>query len=300
MPRTPSLLPPRLNTPPMNAMRAFEAAARHGNFHRAAEELCVTPGAIAQHIKKLEDWAGARLFNRHAQGVTLTPLAERVLPGLTYGFDALGHCAQQLRHAADRPVIRVAALPAVAQLWLSPRLSEIRAHLEGVEFSIDALDACPALPRDGFDLALYPSDWARAAGLQRRVLAENSLVPVAAPTVANTLRRVDDLKHATLIHDAALKGDWKLWLRTVGGTGIDAEQGPTHSLYSIAVDRCIEGDGVLIGHTALVGRALAEKRLVPVFPDLAIDGPDLCLITPEHGSETDMLARAIAALLNAA
>ena len=91
------LSPPRATTAPLNALRAFEAAGRHGSFQRAAEELCVTPGAVAQQIKKLESWAGVLLFERHSQGVTLTPLARRLMPELRAGLEALGTVSQALR-----------------------------------------------------------------------------------------------------------------------------------------------------------------------------------------------------------
>ena len=92
--------PPRPKPPPLSALRAFEAAARLGGFARAADELCVTPGAISQQIKALEEWAGAPLFMRHAQGISLTPVADRVLPLVGKAFDALGQSAQILQSHA--------------------------------------------------------------------------------------------------------------------------------------------------------------------------------------------------------
>ena len=114
--------PPRPKGPPLNALRAFEAAARRGSFSAAADELCVTPGAVAQQVKSLEAWAGARLFLRHAQGVELTALGLDVLPGFVAAFDRLGEAAQALRSQAAPDTIGIAALPSIAQLWLSPRL----------------------------------------------------------------------------------------------------------------------------------------------------------------------------------
>ena len=128
-----TLSPPRPPAIPLTALRAFEAAARHESFPRAAEELGVTPGAIAQQIKKLEGWLGVQLFGRHAQGVSLTPEAARALPALTQGFDTLGQAVQGLRQGAATTTVRIAALPAVAQLWLSPRLSALRAQVPGCD-----------------------------------------------------------------------------------------------------------------------------------------------------------------------
>jgi LysR family glycine cleavage system transcriptional activator len=121
-----SIAPPRPKGPPLNALRAFEAAARLNSFSRAADELCVTPGAVAQHIKALEEWTSAPLFDRHAQGVRLTPLGRAVAPDLGDAFDSLADAAHLLRRIAAPDEIRIAALPSVAQLWLSPRLPAIR------------------------------------------------------------------------------------------------------------------------------------------------------------------------------
>ena len=131
------LAPPRPRLPPHTAVRAFEAAARHGSFARAAEELFVTPAAVAQQIKALETWAGGALFERHSQGIRLSAHGRRALPALSAAVDQLGLAVQSLRNetqtAARRSTLQVAALPAVAQLWLSPRLSRLKAALPGVQ-----------------------------------------------------------------------------------------------------------------------------------------------------------------------
>ena len=284
--------PPRA---PLTALRAFEAAGRHGSFLRAAAELAVSPGAVAQQIKKLEDWIGSPLFERHAQGVSLTPLARQVLPALTEGFDTLGKAVQILRQAGDKRSVRVAALPAVAQLWLSPRLSALRDALPGMDLSIHALDQRPSLERAEFDLAIYPARL-DAASAKSRVLDENRLTPVAAPQIAARFPALPDLKDATLIHDSAWSYDWAAWLDAHGLRDVPSDRGPTHSLYSIAVERCVAGDGLLIGHTALIGQHLADGRLVELLPDHAIPGPDLCLFLPEGYESKEPLAEFAAVL----
>ncbi|MEM9059309.1 MAG: LysR family transcriptional regulator [Pseudomonadota bacterium] len=190
------LSPPRPTAVPLNALRAFESALRHRSFLRAAEELCVTPGAVAQQIKKLESWAGAQLFERQAQGVVPTPLALLLLPKLETGFTALGSVAQALRHAGARSEIRIAALPAVAQLWLSPRLSELQARMPDANIAIHALDVPPNLERGEFDIAIYPQDMLGGSPGEVAVLANSTLAPVAAPDLAESLRTPDDLKSA--------------------------------------------------------------------------------------------------------
>ncbi|MEM7743720.1 MAG: LysR family transcriptional regulator [Pseudomonadota bacterium] len=281
-----SLEPPQPVPAPLTALRAFEAAARHNSFQQAADELGVTPAAIAQQIKKLEDWAGGRLFDRHAHGVRLTAKGALALPELTRGLDHLGEAARLLRRANRLEVLRIAALPAIAQLWLSPRLSAVREVLPGVELSLTALDACPPLRRGIYDFAVYPG----VPGAQ--VLARNALYPVAAPAVAAQLRAPTDLSDAVLIHDVAWRDDWRQWFKAHDISGIDPSQGPAHSLYSIAAERCAAGDGVLIGHEALIAAPLAEGRLTRLFDGLALDGPPICLVSPERAAPDPMVARA--------
>ena len=147
--------PPRPKSPPLNALRAFEAAARHGAFTAAAEELCVTPGAVAQQIKNLEDWVGAPLFDRQAQGVTRTRLDAETARDLTLAFDQIGSASQKLRIGGRPAEMRIAALPAIAQLWLSPRLPAIRETAPEISISVFALESPPNMRREHFDLCIF-------------------------------------------------------------------------------------------------------------------------------------------------
>ncbi len=273
-----SLSPPRPKLPPLNALRAAEAAARHASFLRAAEELSVTPGAVAQQVRKLEEWAGQMLFHRHPQGISVTPLAAQLLPELTAGFERLGNVARTLRQAGGKVPVRIATLPAVAQLWLGPRLTELQDRLVDVELSVHALDTKPELTHGDFDLTLYP-DQPEQRG-HSRPIAENALLPVAAPIWADRLQDPEDLADAVLIHDLSWADDWRRWLDSQGLETMDHRRGPTYSLYSLAVERCIAGDGVLVGHTALLAHPLADGRLVAPFPDRLLAGNPICLTTP--------------------
>ena len=191
-----SVTPPRPKGPPLNALRAFEAAARLSSFSRAADELCVTPGAVAQQVKALEDWAGARLFNRHAQGVRLTPPGRAVAPSLGKAFDRLADAAHLLRRTTAPDDIRIAALPSVAQLWLSPRLPAIRRSSPGLSISVTAMERPPNLMREPFDLSIF-FDASPAGGQTKAtetlVLATDRLFPVCAPEIAARLAAPRDL-----------------------------------------------------------------------------------------------------------
>ena len=252
-----SVQPPRPQGPPMKAMRAFEAAARLGGFARAAEELCVTPGAIAQQVKALEAWAGAPLFERGAQGVRLTSVGERVLPKMVAAFDAIGAAVGALREVARPERLHVATLPAIAQLWLSPRLPEVRRALPELEVSITAMEAPPNLGREPFDLSVFYGD---GGGL---CLARDEIFPVCAPQVAEGLRDLVDLAGVPCLSDAVWQEDWGRWLCSVGAK--ISITGPVFSLYALAVEETVNGAGVLMGHSALVARHLRSGALVAPF-----------------------------------
>src|SRR5689334_22178144 len=142
--------PPRPKSLPLNALRAFEASARLGSFVLAAQELGVTSGAVAAHVKALEAELGAPLFERKARAVILTTLARRVLPDFVAAFDALSDATQTLRSEAAPQRVHIAALPAIAQLWLSPRLPALRTAAPDIAVSITAMEAPPNLKRVPF------------------------------------------------------------------------------------------------------------------------------------------------------
>jgi DNA-binding transcriptional LysR family regulator len=220
----------------------------------------VTPGAVTAHIKALEQDLGAPLFRRHAKGVELTPLARRALPELTEALDRLGLAVQGLRAEAAPKTVHIATLPAIAQLYLSPRLPAIRAALPGVTVSITALEAPPDLKRTPYDLNLF-----YRPGGEGRILAEDVIFPVCAPSVAQRLHRPEDLAEVPCLTDTAWSGDWAAWAAQAM-PGVDfAARGPAFSLYALALAEAENGAGVLIGHAALVGPALAAGRLLAPF-----------------------------------
>lgn len=258
-----SISPPRQAGPPLNALRAFEAAARHGSFTGAAGELCVTAGAVAQHVKTLEAWSGAELFVRHAQGVELTALGQAVLPGFVQAFNHMSQAVQALRAEAAPNHIRIAALPSIAQLWLSPRLPHVRSVMKDLTISITALETPPNLRREQFDLSVFIEtvpDHPEAIEI-----CDDVIFPVCAPGLARTLTSLADLAHAVCLQDASWSHDWTLWLRAAGASAPLEPNGPKFSLYSLAVEEAKNGAGVLMGHEPLVRAHLDAGTLVAPF-----------------------------------
>ena len=281
--------PPRPKAPHLNALRAFEAAARLGGFATAADELSVTPGAVSQQIKTLEDWVGAPLFRRQRHGVQLTKLGESVAGDFTRAFDLIGDGVHKLRSGARDPTIRIAALPSVAQLWLSPRLPAIRRAMPELTISVTALETPPNLRREMFDLSVF----IRPAG-QATTIGQDMIFPVCAPGLASSLTSPEDLSSQTLLHDITWREDWALWLSHAGGPVAAAADGPVFSLYAIALEEARNGAGVLMGHAALVERDLAAGTLVAPFAPRVPTGRALALETARDG---DPRLSALAALL---
>ena len=250
--------PPRPKDLPLTALRAFEAAARLGGFAAAALELGVTPGAITAHIKQLEQRLGAPLFARTPRGVRLTALGQQALPAFTAAFDTLGAAVNDLRTAAAPRTVHIATLPAIAQLWLSPRLPALRAAAPDITISITALEQPPNLKRSPHDLSLFFDE--DPAGR----LAPDVIFPVCAPALAARLSGPQDIARFPCLSDATWSDDWALWAATLPDPPT-IPQGPSFSLYALAVEETVNGAGLLIGHEALVAAHLADGRLVAPF-----------------------------------
>ncbi|MBD1203401.1 MAG: LysR family transcriptional regulator [Rhodobacteraceae bacterium] len=251
--------PPRPKDLPLTALRAFEAAARLGGFAAAAQELGVTPGAITAHVKQLEQTLGAPLFARTPRGVRLTPLGQQSLPAFTAAFDALGIAVGDLRAAAAPRTVHIATLPAIAQLWLSPRLPALRAAAPDITVSITALEQPPNLKRSPYDLSLFFSEEPQGR------LCPDVIFPVCAPAFAARLTTPHCISGFPCLADATWTEDWDLWAQTLS-VPPTIPQGPTFSLYALAVEETVNGAGLLIGHEALVAGHLADGRLVAPFP----------------------------------
>lgn len=289
-----AVAPARPKGPPLNALRAFEAAARLGGFAAAAAELGVTPAAIAQQVKSLEAWAGAALFERRSQGVRLSSLGTAVLADFTLAFDRLGEASQTLRRKARPDQVRIAALPSVAQLWLSRRLPRVRAALPGLTISVTAMETAPNLKREPFDLAIFYEDL--PASPASTVVCEDVVYPVCAPAIAATLSTPSDLSRAGFLHDETWKADWRRWLdEAAPGLHVDTA-GPSFSLYALALEEARNEAGVLIGHDALVADLVAAGALAAPFATrvrlaraLTISAGDARRLSPPLATVIDIL-----------
>jgi LysR family glycine cleavage system transcriptional activator len=255
--------------PPLNALRAFEAAARHLSFSRAADELSVTPGAISQQMRILEEWLGAPLFRRDPKGLTLTEAGQSALPHMREGFDRLATGVRLMQADRGPARVTVSVAPSFASKWLVPRLDDFQsAHPETdvyVHADMDVVDFATA----DIDLAVrfgagdYP-------GLVTERLMSETIVPVCAPSLRtgeHPLRSVSDLPHHTLIHDDS-DGEgvatWPMWLKAAGVT-CDGARGPRFNQSSLVLEAAVAGKGVALARYALALADLEAARLIIPF-----------------------------------
>ena len=271
----------------LKALRALEAAARLGSFRAAAEELFVTPGAIAQQVRLLEDWLGRPLFKRTGQGVIATDVAAATSKRLSDGFELIASALDELRIAREVNAVRICTLPCIAQLWLSPLLHEVRRSHPAIEISIRVFDDTPSnlsLDDVGIFYSPVPSDT-----FVDTVLCGERLFPVCSPRLRSldpVLEKPADLSRQVLLHDETWRGDWAYWGRAAGVSGCDFTRGPTFSLYVLALQAALDGAGILMARETLVTRYLDSGELLPFF-SYAAPAPPLRLSHPQEDQLTE-------------
>jgi LysR family glycine cleavage system transcriptional activator len=193
----------------------------------------------------------------------------------------MGLAVQELRISAPRPQVSIAALPSIAQLWLAPRLPALRLALPALRPSVHALEEPPDFRREPFDLAIFLTRHA-PAGSRAFKLCDDVIFPVCAPALAQQLKTPADLSSQLLLWDTTWTGDWSLWFEAAGVKGPSIDTGSEFSLYSMALQAAIDGAGVLMGHEALVSRALAAGSLVAPFPRRVATGLTLSILAPDR------------------
>lgn len=259
----------------LTALRAFEAAARHLSFAKAAEELGVTPAAISNQIKVLEEQYGVRLFRRLTRAVVLTETGQSALPLLRQGFDKLSEAADRLGTLSTGGILIVSVLPFFAAKWLLPRLDRFYQDHTDIDVRIDATMRAVDLVRDGVDVCIrlgrgnYPD-------LHVVKLMDEQAFPVCSPRLLKEIAplvKPDDLRNHTLLHiesDEFYFPEWSTWLKAAGVDDIDATRGPRFNQLGLQVQAAVEGHGVALASSVLVTDDLYAGRLVRPF-DLAIE-----------------------------
>ncbi len=268
---------------PLNALNAFEVAARHQSFSKAAEELHVTPAAVSQQIRMLEELLGVQLFHRLNRGLALTDAGKSGLGKLQDGFRNVSEAVQQIRSDKPAASLDVWMAPAFASKWLMPRLPRfMKLHPDidlRVSSSVELVDTDESAPslseeilrRHGVDIAIrfgrgqYP-------GCDVEQLVSVSVQPLCAPSLLNDsqhpLQTPSDLTNHLLLHDETPyegRPDWQSWLTAVGATGVDGTRGLRFNRMSLALAAAVEGQGVVLTLEQLAMDDLDKGRLVIPF-----------------------------------
>lgn len=276
--------------PPLNSLRAFEAAARHASFKKAADELHVTAAAVSHQVKALEAFLGVKLFERLARGLSLTDEARAALPKLQEGFECLAAAVERSRLHTETGTLTVSAPPSFGIRWLVPRLQLFTAAHPDVdlriETSMQTIDRADETAAESGEVDLRDEvanvsirfGSGRYPGYRVDKLFSVSYVAVCSPRLLegeHALRQPADLRHHTLLHDDTIpdlaeRPCWEAWLKAAGVQGIDTSRGPHFNNSVLALGAAVDGVGVALGMCPLVLSDIAAGRLVSPF-EAAID-----------------------------
>jgi LysR family glycine cleavage system transcriptional activator len=257
--------------PPLTAVRAFEAAARHGGFQRAGEELHVSAGAVAHQIKLLENWLGVALFQRLARGVVLTSAGRSYADSLRPLLNGLADVSEALRRHGDERVVTVTSVPSLVARWLMPRLGDLRARHPDIDLRVLASIHAVDFLRDGIDVAIrlgtgpYP-------GLKAEPLMDQEFSAVCSPAFRAAARNLDtpsDLLKQPLLHDEAEaripdEVNWQRWLHTCG-VAYNGGFGSSFSHTYLTLEAAASDQGIAIAPEPLIAADLRSGRLVRLF-----------------------------------
>jgi LysR family glycine cleavage system transcriptional activator len=248
--------------PPLNALKAFEAAARSESFTRAAEELCVTQGAVSHQVKALEATLGVKLFNRERQRLTMTEAGREYLAVVRDALDRIALGTDRLMQRQSSGALTVSTSPDFAAKWLVTRLGRFAEHHPEIDLRVSATLHHVDFAREDVDLAVRHGD-GQWAGLDVVRFCPEQLFPVCSPKLVSGRNRVE--KAADLLKFPLLRlDDWKTWMRWFDAAGVanPAVHGPVLNRASMLIDAAVDGQGVALARTALAASDLISGRLI--------------------------------------
>lgn len=260
------------NIPPLNSIRAFEAAGRHLSFSKAANELNVSAAAISQQVRNLEDTLGVPLFRRLTRAVMLTDAGQVALPQLSDGLDLLEAGIAKIKAYESGGVLTVSAAPSFAAKWLVRRLPRFQAQYPDIRIRVDPTLGLVDFGRENVDIAIrfghgtYPD-------LRSDLLVQEQTTPVCSPALlggAHPLLVPDNIRHHNLLHcdwgySDGEQPDWVMWLKLAAVEGIDTTRGLTFTTEALALEAAVEGQGVALGNRKIITSDVAAGRLVVPF-----------------------------------
>jgi len=293
--------------PPLNAIRAFEAAGRHLSFTKAADELNVTPAAISQQVRNLEDVIGVPLFRRLTRALLLTEAGQTALPVLGEGFDLLQDGIKRIRATSESGILTVSAAPSFAARWLVRRLPRFEARHPDIRIRLDPTLYTVDFERENVDIAVRFGEGNYPGMRTDRLMSEN-ISPVCSPGLLNgkiPLREPGDLANHVLLHtDWGLTNDsqpdWAMWLMCAGADNVNPSRGPVFTTEVLTVESALEGNGVALVNRGIVVDEVAAGRLIWPF-ELTLETKfGFFIVCPEHTADSPKNAAFRAWLLDEA
>jgi LysR family glycine cleavage system transcriptional activator len=272
--------------PPLNAIRAFEAAARRGSFVEAAKDLNVTHWAIGKQIRLLEDWLGIPLFERRTRGVALTDQGADLLTDVSSALSRLTSAAGRLRGPQSprrvSGVVRVSVLSSVALRWLLPRLSKFHEDYSSVEVRISTTSRKLRYVGTAFDIGIR-AGVEHGPGVQCETLMPDRRLPVCSPRILRDrpIETAQDLRRHVLLHSTTTRSAWPQWLAVAGVPGLTPLRHLELDHVYLQLQAAVDGLGVALGSLPLIEADIAAGRLIcPISaPELRAD--DYQLVIPE-------------------
>lgn len=249
---------------PLNALRAFDASARHLNFTRAADELCVTQGAVSHQVRALEALLGVALFRRLARGLALTDEGEALWPAVGRSFETIGDLLDEVREGATRRTLTVGVINTFATGWLLPRIDAFQTAHPFVDLRLKTHNNKVNLAVEGLDLAIQFGDGAWP-GLRAAALVNAPLAPLCSPRVARDLRGPQDLAGLTLLRSYRAD-EWPRWF-ALAGLEAPPLKGPVFDSSIAMVAAAEQSVGVALAPPAMFGYALRGGRLAQPFAE---------------------------------
>lgn len=257
--------------PPLNALRAFEAAARHQSFSDAALELSVTPSAISHQVKQLEGKLGVQLFVRQTRAVQLTAAGCELLPEISLAFKSIRQATARIMEAQRGAILTVSTAPVFAMGWLIPRLDAFQREHPAVRVRLDTSVEWVDFSTSDVQIVIRYTDQPRQHGLCTHWLFDSQPVLVCAPSLAAQLHSIHDLGSMTLLHSTTSCGNWSDWLHREGITDIDLTTGLEFANDTLAIEAAMQGLGVAIAHRRIAEQWIDNHRLFVAF-DSSHDG----------------------------
>ena len=256
-------MPRRL--PNLNALKAFEAAARHESFTKAAEELNVTQGAVSHQVKALEAELGIKLFNREPRRLVITQMGRDFLIVVRDAFDRIAAGTDRLLERQKTGILTVSTSPNFASKWLVHRLGRFAELYPDIDLRVSATLHHVDFAQEDIDIAVRHAE-GPAPGLDCTRLYAEELFPVCSPELLlrNPLRQPTDLANHTLLH-LDNRQDWSKWLNAAGVTETDPSRGPILNQASMVIDAAVDGQGIALARTGLVAHDIINRRLVCPF-----------------------------------